>query len=366
MSNLKRAFKAKDAAIQKNKEAQSELKFTELELSFAVDDVTSAICARLRLEQALSVIEYHREELKRDIKFSTGCAKVLISAYEWNNCRNDIEIASYLAELMPWLSWETVFNLIPHTSRYSSKEAADMMRVTLAVRQELGLTLFKASDLSDDAFNSWNEIQTREKDRKRADKKRRALNIPTIEERRAKNAAKKAYLEDLAFEYNISPATVRRRITEGALPAFDACKSEIRPSSSTINSADATFANDQARSEPNTLIDDTEYKAHAALALAAAASPEQKKTPTVSDRGQLKYEYDKSIYNTPQRTLEATVATAAHTSRDMKRAAFKPSRNASIININQRREKRARLFDLASAIFGSSGDDIARRSKSGK
>lgn len=366
MSNLKRALSVKRGAVEKLKNAQIAVEYAELEVSFATQDVGYAVCARKRLRDTISVIEYHRIRLKSDHEFSCRCAKVLISAYKWNKYKNTVEIVSYVSDLMPWLSRETIFNLIPHSFCYSNKEAADMMQVTLAIRQELGLTLFNASDLSEADFNIWRENQTRENDRVRSNAKRRAEGKPTREERKAYNASKKAYYERLAVIDGCTPGNIYRKVREGKYPAYDDCKNEIR-TSYTINSTDATFAKDQAasahqaRSEPNMLIDDTEFTANAALALTAAASPKQKKTPAVSDKGTTKQSCNNSNYSRLQRPVKVIVS---EPECGIERAALKPTRTASIINIDQRREQQSRLFNLAAMAFGSAENDTARHFQS--
>lgn len=283
--------------------------------------VSDAAQARERLEDTKNLIVNTQERIASDRKYAIDIAKVLIGAFQWNGYNDETEIAGYTFDLVPVLNWEHVLNLTQQAQWYSNKEAANLLGVTYDDRQRLGLRQFRACDLTDKEFLERQKERTKKLNKEYAAAKRRAERRPTSDERKANNAAKKAYLESLAFEEGKSVDTVRRYIKSGKLPEYTTCKNGVA-TNSTINS-DATFASvqaasaHQARSKPSVDYNDENWS-NALTGLrpdACRPSSTQKNTPAVSDKGITKYNIHDLVNNTLRLAAEAATSAPIYIER---------------------------------------------------
>lgn len=283
--------------------------------------VSDAAQARERLEDTKKLIVDTQERISCDKKYAVDIVKVLIGACQWNGLNDETEIAGYIFDLVPVLSWESIFNLAQEVRWYSNKEAANLLGVTYDTRQRLGLCQFRACDLTCGEFLKRQADRTKQRNKEYADAKRRIEGKPTSDERKANNAAKKAYLESLAFAEGKSVDTVRRYIKAGKLPEYAFCKSGVA-TNNTINS-DATFASaqaasaHQARSKPSVEYNDENWS-DALTGLrpdACRLSSTQKNTPAVSDKGITKYNIHDLVNNTLRLAAEAATSAPIYIER---------------------------------------------------
>jgi hypothetical protein len=117
---------------------------------------------------------------------------------------------------------------------YSNKQVADMLGVSWEERQLLGLRQVRACDLTDEEFVEALAKVNNEKERLRIAAKRRAEGVPTVAERKANDAARKAALERAAEEHEVSVGTIRAWIKAGKIADPRPSKSRVGGSNSPI------------------------------------------------------------------------------------------------------------------------------------
>lgn len=293
------------------KEIRENLNKAEVGEWIAEQEIGDAKRARERLDDIKTVIADHLEKLASNPEYALACAKALISAYRWNGISNYTEIAGYVLDLVPSLEWKTIINLIPNSGYYSNKQVADLLGVTYDTRQRLGLRQFRACDLSYEGFDQRQADRKKHKNRESAAEKRRAKGMPTIDQRKAIQAARSEYVKRLARERGISTSTIYRRIAQGKIPEYTPCESGIS-TSSTINGY-STFAKAQGGKPLKgaaslSVVSGNEYRSDALTGLRPDAyrpSPSQKNTPVVSDKGIAKLNIHDQFYSTMLRITEA-------------------------------------------------------------
>lgn len=308
------------------KEIRENLNKAEVGEWLAEQEIGDAQRARERLGDIKTVIADHLEKLASNPEHALACAKALISAYRWNGISNYTEIAGYVLDLVPSLEWKTIINLIPNSGYYSNKQVADLLGVTYDTRQRLGLRQFRACDLSYEGFDQRQADRKKHKNRESAAEKRRAKGMPTIDQRKANQAARSEYVKNLARESGISNSTIYRQIAQGKIPEYMPCESGVS-TSSTINGY-STFAKAQGgkplkgAASLSVVSDNIQITAHAALALTAAATPIKKKTPAVSDKGVKKFNFHDQFSITLIRMSEAATSAPNCVDRVLRNAAY--------------------------------------------
>lgn len=285
----------------------------EIYLSEAADDVldakdnlSSAFKAGARLANIITVVNTLYGGTIHDHDVATIFLDPLVSAIIWANRGTKWSVkatVNFAAGILPCLDIKTIRASAFNSRPWTNMDVARRLGISLETRERLNLTMIGACDLTDEEFKTWKSVNNRNKDRERQATKRRAEGKPTSDERKADNAAKKAYLETLSIEKGKSVATVRRYIKEGKLPEYMSCKSDVRTIYNYTTNTDATFASAQAASAHQTcskpsVVSNIMITAYAAVAPRAAASPLHKKNPAVSDRGLKIQNSNNAVYNT--------------------------------------------------------------------
>ncbi|TBG03776.1 hypothetical protein [Rhizobium leguminosarum] len=205
--NAGKAAKAADLAMMEKEIAKRALHVTRL--------------AGKRVDEIVAVFDDRYPEGSISNDLAMRYARCLVSALLWEHRAepSGIDITSgFVANVFPALSPEKTRSIVAENASMTNAEVGQILQVTLGDVERLSLSMITPFDVTPEEFKTYREERQLRRDRIRKAEAARVAGKPTIEERRAMQAEKKAELEALAKALGKSVAQIRRDIKAGKIP----------------------------------------------------------------------------------------------------------------------------------------------------